>query len=103
MTPFTDLTAYRAWANQQVCAGCGMAFKDRPRDSAGKVLDVWATETECMKCLTRRTHPTEKTIQVGVSSHIRLIAVDTPPTITDVSTHTTISYVKNSRQEDQSS
>lgn len=53
-TPFTDWQAYSEWANQQVCRGCGAAFKDRPKDADGKAIDIWVTEYECIRCFSER-------------------------------------------------
>jgi hypothetical protein len=48
---------YLAWANAQMCWGCGKLARDRPRDENGVALDLWATEMECMACFERRTGP----------------------------------------------
>lgn len=35
---------YQDWCNEQTCIGCGMPFKDRPKDVA------WVTEECCWTC-----------------------------------------------------
>ena len=45
-----DFDAYRQWASEQICNGCGAAAKDRSRDENGKLQDLWATETCCVEC-----------------------------------------------------
>lgn len=39
--------AYKEWAENSMCQGCGAKASDRPRDKNGRRTDGWITEDWC--------------------------------------------------------
>ena len=45
-----EFDRYLAWREEQSCQGCGLRWKDRPKNEKGIITDVWLTEGLCWSC-----------------------------------------------------